>query len=372
MFDIFKKNAKIVLADGTEFCGTSIGAKGTTIGEVVFTTSMTGYLETLTDASYFGQLVLQTFPLIGNYKINSTDYEGKKPNLFGYIVKDLCNNPSNSNNDENLNKWLLKNNIVAIKDIDTRSLTKKIRDNGVLNAAITTDLTQNKTSLLEKINSFEIKDSVENVSTKKAILINSNEKSAKNILIAVLDFGVKLSIIKNLKKYAKKIVVLPYNTTKKEIASLNPNGIVLSNGPGDPQKNKEIIKNLKEIVKLKIPMFGICLGHQLLALCFNAKTKKLKYGHRGANHPVLDLEKNRVLITSQNHGYCVDAESLNSSFAKITHLNLNDSTCEGISYLNHPIFSVQFHPEASPGPLDSTFLFERFFELIEKTKIKLI
>lgn len=371
MFTNSEKAAKIVLADGTEFCGTSIGAKGTTIGELVFTTSMTGYLETLTDASYLGQIVLQTFPLIGNYKLNLKDSEGENPHLFGYIVKNLHQTPSNLKEKENLSSWLVKNKIVAIKDVKTRSLTKKIRDNGVLNAAITTEKIKNKDFLLEKINSFKIKNAVEKASTKKVKIINSKKKSAKNITIAVLDFGVKNSIIENLKKYAKKIVVLPFNSTKKEIISFKPNGILLSNGPGDPKENKQIIKNLKEIVELKIPMFGICLGHQLLALCFNAKTKKLKYGHRGANHPVLDLENNKVLITSQNHGYCVEAKSLNKNIAKITHLNLNDSSCEGISYLNYPAFSVQFHPEGCPGPLDSVFLFERFFKLINRSKIKL-
>ena len=360
MFTNFKKTAKIVLSDGTEYYGKSVGVKGTIIGEVVFNTSMTGYLETLTDASYYGQIVMQTFPLIGNYGVNFSDYEGKSSKVAGYVVKSLSENISNFNNEKNLKSWLEENKIVAIEGVDTRALTKKIRENGVLNGAITTEEIENKEEFLKEIKNFKIKNAVEKCSTKKIEILNSSEEKSQNITVCVLDYGVKNSIVKNILKHAKKVVVLPHNTKKEEIAKIKPDGIVLSNGPGDPKDCKELIENLKDIISLKIPIFGICLGHQLLALANNATTEKLKYGHRGANQPVLDLNLNKILITSQNHGFCVNKLSLNKNIAKISHINLNDESCEGIKYLNIPAFSVQFHPEACAGPLDTNFLFEDF------------
>ena len=368
MFTNSKKNAKLILSDGTKFEGKSLGEKGTTIGEIVFTTSMTGYLETLTDPSYYGQIVMQTFPLIGNYGVNFSDAEGEKPKLFGYIVKDCCQNPSNFRCEENLEKWLIENKIIAIKEIDTRKLTKLIRENGVLNGAITTEKIENDEEFLNKIRNFKIKDAIKNSSTKEIKVLTGNEE--KSNVICVLDFGVKKNIVNNLKKRAKKVILMPHNTRKKEIEEINPDGIVLSNGPGDPAENFEIIENLKELVTLKIPIFGICLGHQLLALAVGAKTKKLKYGHRGANQPVLDVSLNKILITSQNHGFSVLNSSVNEKIAKISHVNLNDGSCEGLKYLNTPAFTVQFHPEAAAGPLDSNFLFDEFFSLIEKSKTK--
>lgn len=368
MFTNSKKNAKLILSDGTKFEGKSLGKKGTTIGEIVFTTSMTGYLETLTDPSYYGQIVMQTFPLIGNYGVNFSDAEGEKPKLFGYIVKECCKTPSNFRCEESLEKWLVENNIIAIKEIDTRKLTKLIRENGVLNGAITTEKIENEEEFLNKIRNFKIKDAIKNCSTKKIKVLTGNEE--KTNIICVLDFGVKKNIVNNLKKRAKKVILMPHNTRKKEIEEINPDGIVLSNGPGDPAENFEIIENLKEIVALKIPIFGICLGHQLLALANGAKTKKLKYGHRGANQPVLDVSLNKILITSQNHGFSVLNSSVNEKIAKISHINLNDGSCEGLKYLNTPAFTVQFHPEAAAGPLDSNFLFDEFFSLIKKSKTK--
>ena len=370
MFSNSEKAAKLILADGTEFVGRSIGKEGTTIGEIVFTTSMTGYLETLTDASYFGQIVIQTFPLVGNYGINKKDYEGKKPWVNGYIVKNLCETPSNIGNEENLNSWLLKNEVVGIEGLDTRKLTKKIRENGVLNGAITTENIKNKEEFLEKIRNFKIKDAIKTTSTKEVEEIDSCYEGAKDLKICVFDFGIKKSIVENIKKRFKKVFVLPYNATKSDIEKINPDGIVLSNGPGDPEDNKEDIENLKEIEKLNIPIFGICMGHQLLALCNGFKTEKLKYGHRGANQPVLDLTVNKIKITSQNHGYCVVSDSVKEDVAKVSHVNVNDKTCEGLKYLKIPAFSVQFHPEASAGPKDTNFLFDRFLELVEKNKKK--
>ena len=294
-----RKIARIILNDGTELLGNSIGKEGTTIGEIVFSTSMTGYIETLTDKSYFGQIVVQTFPSVGNYGINKEDYEGEKPVLKGYIVKNCCQNPSNNREKENLNEWLIKNNIVGIEKIDTRFLTKKIRENGVLNGAITTEKIENKKALLEKINNFKIENAIEETSTKKIKIFENKENSAKNCVICLLDFGVKNSIVENLLKRATKVFLMPYNTTKEEIEKIKPNGIVLSNGPGDPKENLTIIENIKKITTLNIPIFGICMGHQLLALSNGAKTEKLKYGHRGCNQPVLDLKTGKISITSQ-------------------------------------------------------------------------
>ena len=310
MFTNSKKSATLILSDGTKFKGETLGKKGTTIGEIVFTTSMTGYLETLTDPSYYGQIVMQTFPLIGNYGVNFSDAEGEKPKLFGYIVKDCCKTPSNFRSKESLEEWLTKNNIIAIKGIDTRKLTKIIRENGVLNGAITTEEIENEKEFLKKIRNFKIKDAIKKCSTKETKILTCNEE--KTNVICLIDFGVKKNIITNLRKRAKKVVLMPYNTTKKEIERINPDGIVLSNGPGDPAENLEIIENLKEIISLKIPIFGVCLGHQLLAIANGAKTEKLKYGHRGANQPVLDASLNKILITSQNHGFSVLKNSMDA------------------------------------------------------------
>ncbi len=370
MFTKLKKPAKIILSDGTEYEGISIGKEGTRIGEIVFNTAMTGYLETLTDASYFGQIVMQTFPLVGNYGVNLADYEGRSPKVFGYIVKSICSNPSNFNNKEVLEKFLIDNNIVAIESVDTRSLTEKIREKGVLNCAITTEEIKNKEELLEKINDFKIINAVEKTSIKNKKQI-SGSNSSSNIVVCVLDFGVKRGIVKNLKQHAKEVIILPYNATKEDVKNIKPDGIVLSNGPGDPMDNKTIINNLKEIQSLNIPILGICLGHQLLAIANSFKTTKLKYGHRGANHPVLDLALNKILITSQNHGYCVDSNSIDENIAQMSHININDKTCEGIKYKNIPAFTVQFHPEACAGPQDSNFLFERFFSMIKSNSKKL-
>ena len=360
--------ARLILSDGSEFFGKSIGKKGTTIGEIVFTTTMTGYLETLTDPSYFGQIVVQTFPLIGNYGIDENDMESKKAWLSGYVVRDCCPKLSNFPSEKSLNDWLKKHEIVSIQGIDTRKLTKKIRQKGVMNCAITTEKNIDKPNILERIKKFKIQNAIQSVSTKsKQEYINKG----KNLKICLIDFGAKRNIIRNLLQRGAHVVVLPHNATAEQIASLNPDGIMLSNGPGDPSENVEIIDNLREIQKLKIPMFGICLGHQLLGLANGAKTTKLKYGHRGANQPVVDKTIGKTLITAQNHGYAIVEESLPSDIAMVSHYNANDKTCEGIEYKKIPAFTVQFHPEACAGPLDTNYLFDRFFRLIyENKKIK--
>lgn len=361
-----EKSARLIFSDGTVFEGVLLGAKGTVFGEVVFNTSMTGYVETLTDASYFGQIVVQTFPLIGNYGVSFKDFQSSRPWLNGYIVKSCCNNPSNSNCDLALKEWLIQNNIVAIKGLDTRQITKKIRENGVLNGAITTQDFDSYDEIVNEAKNFKIKNAVQTVSTKKIEILNKEE--GEDLTVCVLDFGVKKSIVKNLQKRFKKVILLPYNTKAEEIFKLDVDGIVLSNGPGDPKDNEEIIENLKEIQNLKKPIFGICLGHQLLAIANGAKTEKLKYGHRGANQPVIDLNDNKIYITSQNHGYYVLSSTLKKEVAKVYFSNLNDGSCEGIIYNKIPAFSVQFHPEAAAGPKDANFLFDEFLKLIKKTK----
>ena len=371
MFTIHKKNAKLILSDGTQYEGVSIGAKGTVFGEIVFNTSMTGYIETLTDASYFGQIVLQTYPLIGNYGVNVNDAEGKKPQLSGYVVKSCCNNPSNFRSELCLKDWLVLNKVVGIEGLDTRHLTKKIREQGVMNAAITTELNENEENIMKKIKEFKIKDAIKTVSTKSIQTMQNDDYDDRNFKICIIDFGTKENIIRNVKKLAKTVVLMPYNTTKEDILKIKPDGIVLSNGPGDPALNPNIIYNIKQIQSLNIPMFGICMGHQILALANGARTEKLKYGHRGANQPVLDINLNKILITSQNHGYCVIGSSIEKGIGTVSHINANDGSCEGIEYKNIPAFSVQFHPEAAAGPLDANFLFDNFFKLITKYKNKL-
>lgn len=375
-----KTIARLILSDGTEFVGYSLGAKGTVIGEIVFTTGMTGYLETLTDPSYFGQIVIQTFPLIGNYGINESDTESEKPWLSGYIIRDCCNKPSNFRSKMSLDEWLESKGIVSIQGIDTRQLTKKIREKGVMNGAIIAGENVDKEELLTKIRNFQIKDAVKTVSISKKLsccdsdfdyvegLPRRFKGEKRKFKICLMDFGAKKNILRSLAERGADLVVVPYNTTAEQIKEINPDGIMLSNGPGDPMENTCVIENLKKIQELKIPIFGICLGHQLLALANGAKTEKLKYGHRGANQPVVDLQIDRTLVTTQNHGYAVIGNSIFDEIGFVSHYNANDKTCEGIEYRKIPAFTVQFHPEACAGPQDTDYLFDRFFDLIDKNK----
>ena len=361
-------NAYLILQDGTLFEGKSIGFEGTTIGETVFTTGMTGYLETLTDPSYFGQIVTQTFPLIGNYGVIPEDFESKKPWVKGYIVRELCDKPSNFRCEQDLNTFLKQHNIIGISGIDTRALTKKLRESGVMNGMIISGVNKkpdvNK-KLLEKISEYKIEKAVETVSTKNEESFN-HTKPANDYKIVLWDFGAKENILRELLKRGCDVKVVPSNTTAKDILSYNPDGLMLSNGPGDPAENTEIIREIKNICDYgKLPVFGICLGHQMLALANGASTSKLKYGHRGGNHPVKDTQTGRVYITSQNHGYAVENTSLPQT-AKMSFFNVNDGTVEGIDYLNIPAFSVQFHPEACGGPHDTNFLFDRFMQMIKR------
>ncbi|NLT08248.1 MAG: glutamine-hydrolyzing carbamoyl-phosphate synthase small subunit [Ruminococcus sp.] len=357
LFNMGEK-AYLMLADGQVFEGRSFGAKGTVIGEVVFTTGLTGYQETLTDPSYYGQIVTQTFPLIGNYGVNSQDNESAKSYVTGYIVREWCNAPSNFRCEGNINDFLKEHNIVGINGIDTRRLTRTIREVGVMNGVITTeDVYAKKDELLEKIKAFSVKDAVKSVTNTETLTYEPEEKKYRVVLF---DFGYKRNIRQELIKRGCEVVVVPANTTAEQVKDLDPDGIMLSNGPGDPAENVEIIENIKDIEKLGIPIFGICLGHQLMALANGGRTEKLKYGHRGANQPVIDLESGLTYVTSQNHGYAVIGDSIDPSVGHVSHINANDKTCEGIRYTSVNAFTVQFHPEAHGGPLDTAYLFDEF------------
>ena len=347
------KTAYLILENGTVFKGTSFGYEGEALGEIVFTTSMTGYLETLTDPSFFGQIVVQTFPLIGNYGVIPEDFESPECHVKGYIVREWCQDPSNFRSEGDLDTFLKEKKIPGLCGIDTRKLTKIVRECGVMNGkiAFSNEITP---QLLETLKNYEIVEAVSSVSCKEKKEIKAENEKYKVLL---WDFGAKANITKCLLKRNCSVLAVPYNTTAEEIIALKPDGIMLSNGPGDPKENTAVIQEIRKLYSSGIPIFGICLGHQLLALANGAETKKLKYGHRGGNQPVLALEEEAVFVTSQNHGYYVVSESL-PDYARTTFINVNDKTCEGITYENQPVFSVQFHPEASAGPLDSGFLFD--------------
>ena len=360
--------ALLILADGTIFEGKAMGATGSTIGETVFTTGMTGYLETLTDPSYYGQIVTQTFPLIGNYGNIPVDYESKKSWVRGYVVRELCDQPSNFRCSGQLNDFLKAQGIIGICGIDTRALTKRLRESGVMNGMIVSGKNADKfnpTEVLEKIKDYKIEHAIERVQNEK----NNYSDNGINVNslhhVVLFDFGAKLNIQRELEKRGCRVTVVPYDTTAEEVIKMQPDGIMLSNGPGDPAENTGVIEEIRKLCDYaKIPIFGICLGHQMLALARGCKTCKLKYGHRGGNHPCKDTESGRVYITSQNHGYAVENTSL-PPYAKMSFFNVNDGTVEGITYTDIPAFSVQFHPEACGGPHDTNFLFDNFIKLME-------
>ncbi|MCR5698580.1 MAG: carbamoyl phosphate synthase small subunit [Treponemataceae bacterium] len=368
--------AFLILADGTVFEGHSIGAKGKTIGETVFTTGMTGYLETLTDPSYYGQIVTQTFPLIGNYGVIDQDFESRKCWVKGYIVREMCDKPSNFRCGGNLDEYLKKQGIVGICGIDTRALTKKLRDAGVMNGMIVSGeefCSDIDPETIKKIKAYKIEQAVESVQGSSVLDAQSGMADATSCerRVALFDFGAKANIQRELEKRGCKVTVVPCDTKAEKILEMQVDGVMLSNGPGDPAENTSIINEINKLCEWnktnggQLPIFGICLGHQMLSLARGAKTTKLKYGHRGGNHPVKDVESGRVYITSQNHGYAVETDSL-PDFARQTFYNVNDGTCEGVEYKDIPAFSVQFHPEACGGPHDTNFLFDRFVKMMEK------
>ena len=398
------RKAYLVLANGRVFEGVGFGAQGFALGEAVFTTGMNGYLETLTDPSYFGQIAVQTFPLIGNYGVITDDFESSDVHVRAYVVRSFCDEPSNFRSRGKLDEFLAKQGIVAICGVDTRALTKVLRETGVMNAAVfwgqgesaskaakALSSDEDKARLLHKIASYKIKGAVESVTCSaskieqsasqvfaqsalyRAVPVKSDgtkltleaaHKIGQGKRVVLWDFGAKANIRRELLKRGFDVTVLPATTTAKDILSLSPDGVMLSNGPGDPKDNGEIIAEIKKLVSSGTPIFGICLGHQLLALAMGANTIKLKYGHRGANQPVKQLFTGRVYISSQNHGYAVENESLPLG-AVLSFVNTNDGTCEGVVYTKAPAFSVQFHPEACSGPLDTGFLFDEFAHLME-------
>lgn len=355
--------AYLILENGTVFEGKAFGAEKETTGELVFTTAMTGYLETLTDPSYYGQVVIQTFPLIGNYGVIPADFESDSPSLKGYIVREWCQVPSNFRCEGDLDTFLKESGIPGIYGIDTRALTRIVREYGVLNCKISysPDVTKEE---LDEIKNYVITEAVESTTIKEKEHFDA-ENGDLNVVL--MDFGAKHNIGRELVKRGCNLTVVPAHTTADEIKAMNPDGVMLSNGPGDPSDNTEIIAELKKLCDFGIPTFGICLGHQLLALSQGAKTEKLKYGHRGANQPAKEVETGRVYITSQNHGYAVVSDSMPEN-SKVSFVNGNDNTCEGVNYTNMPAFSVQFHPEACGGPHDTAFLFDRFIELMKNNR----
>lgn len=357
--------ARLVLEDGTVFKGKAFGATGERYGEVVFNTSMTGYQEIITDPSYKGQIVAMTYPLIGNYGINEEDIESRHPFIEGFVVKEYSKIASNWRAKGSLGDYFRKNGILGIEGIDTRALTLHIRQAGAMKAVLSTGDPDTKELVQKARDSQGLVgvDLVKAVTCKKPYVWSRLRNSRYKVV--VLDCGVKYNILRKLAEHKCRVVVVPAGTQAGEILKMKPDGLVLSNGPGDPAAVKYVIDTTRSLIG-KIPIFGICLGQQMLGLAFGGKTYKLKFGHHGANHPVKDLRTGKVSITVQNHGFCVDVDSLNKKEIEITHINLNDRTLEGIRHKKLPIFSVQFHPEASAGPHDAQYLFGEFITMMEK------
>lgn len=354
------EKAYIVLEDGTVFEGKRFGSSQNMIGELVFSTGMCSYTETLTDPSYAGQIVMQTFPIIGNYGVIHEDFEGKSA-VRGYVVREYSKTPSNFRSDGEINDFLIANGIPGIYGIDTRELTKIIRERGVMNAYICDEVPTD----LSEIKNYKIENAVESVTSKDFETYLSTSPDGEKYFVVLVDYGAKKNIIRSLCKRGCKVRVVPSTTEAEEILALCPDGVMLSNGPGDPAENVFCIEQIKMLMR-KVPIFGICLGHQLMALANGAKTEKLKYGHRGGNQPVRDITTGRTYITSQNHGYAVVSDSI--SGGTLRYVNANDGTCEGIDYKDKNAFSVQFHPEACGGPHDTEFLFDRFIDMMKGGK----
>lgn len=366
--------AIVALEDGKIFEGTSFGSPGESVGEVVFNTSMTGYQEILTDPSYSSQIVTLTYPLIGNYGINDADIESSRIQVRGLLVREACSYPSNFKSQKTLADYLKENTIIGIEGIDTRALTRHIRLRGAMKAALWAgEEKMRPDDLVDKARAWHGLvgvDCVKDVTCAKPYLWNPQKETYEYHVVAI-DYGIKYNILRILDALGCKITVIPASTDADTIKKLNPDGIFLSNGPGDPAAVTYAIDTIKKLLGHK-PIFGICLGHQLIALATGAKTYKLKFGHRGANHPVRNIKTGAVEITSQNHGFCVEIESLpKNTSTKMTHINLNDQTCEGLEDIERKFFCVQYHPEAAPGPHDSAYLFEQFISLMKEERKKL-
>jgi carbamoyl-phosphate synthase small subunit len=354
--------ARLLLQDGTIFTGKAFGAEGDSVGEVVFNTGITGYQEVLSDPSYCGQIVTMTYPLIGNYGITRDDFESVRPFIHGFVVRQHELAPSNWRAEFTLDSLLKEYGIIGISDIDTRMLTRRIRHHGVMKGILTTS-NKRVEELMEQLNATPLMtDQVSRVSTKSVFSAPGTKER-----VVLVDFGAKSGIIRDLTKRGCDVVVVPQDATAEQIRRLSPDGVLLSNGPADPKDVPHAVEMIRELLGT-IPIFGICLGHQLFALACGADTGKLKFGHRGGNHPVKDLASGRCYITSQNHGYTVVEESVAGTELEVTHINNNDGTIEGLKHKKHAAFSVQYHPEAAPGPFDSSYLFDEFLDLIRKYK----
>ena len=352
--------AYLILEDGSVYEGENVGACKEAVSEIVFNTSMTGYLEVMTDPSYAGQAVVMTYPLIGNYGICYEDMESDRPWIDGLIVRELSEVASNFRNEDSIQNFLIKNNIPCICGIDTRDLTKRLREHDTMNGFITVDSSFVVEKILQRIKEYSVKGVVKRTGKKETYILPGKGKR-----VVLIDFGAKKNIARQLQKRGCEVIVVPCDTKAKEILELKPDGIMLSNGPGDPKENVDIIKEIKKLYDTDIPIFAICLGHQLMALATGANTYKLRYGHRGGNHPVKDLETGRTYISSQNHGYAVDESTLDKNICVPAFVNVNDGTNEGLRYINKKIFTVQYHPEACPGPRDSSYLFDKFIKMME-------
>lgn len=360
------KKAYLLLADGTRFEGNAVGHEGRSIAEVVFNTGMAGYQEVLTDPSYYGQTVCMTYPLIGNYGINFEDYESHKSWVSGFIMREISEHPSNWRCKLTLDEYLKNQKVVGLTGIDTRRLTRILRSSGVMNGIIYTEGYEPTEIELAQMKEYAVRDAVKAVSCHEQVVCPS--EGGTKYRIALLDFGVKYNIERELCKRGCEVTTIPGMTDVETIIKGGFDGVMLSNGPGDPAENVEIVENLKKLLDTGIPIFGICLGHQLLSLAIGAKTEKLKYGHRGVNHPVKDLDTDRTYITSQNHGYAVVGDTVDPKLARVRYVNLNDGTVEGIEHIGRPVFTVQYHPEVCPGPMDTSYLFDIFISNIEKHK----
>ena len=362
-----RTKAVLVLEDGRTFAGTSFGAEGESFGEMVFNTSMSGYQEILTDPSYAGQIVCMTYPLIGNYGVNEEDVESRRPWVEGFVVREASRIASNYRSTMSLQDYLRKNNIIGIEHVDTRALVRHIRDKGAMRAGISTIETDSKV-LLEKI-----LGSPEMAKRELASTVTANENydflsaGDEKYHIVAYDFGVKTNSLREFAKHGCRVTVVSSDTPADQVMALKPDGIFLSNGPGDPAAMAKVVEEIKKLTQTQVPMFGICLGHQLIGEAFGGSTYKLKFGHRGGNQPIKDLTTGKIEITSHNHGFAVDADTLPAE-VEVTHINLNDHTVAGLRHKTLPVFSVQYHPESAPGPHDSEYLFQRFVELMDLSR----
>lgn len=361
MNNTHRPKARLILESGLVFQGTGFGATGQRFGEVVFNTGMTGYQEILTDPSYYGQIVTMTYPLIGNYGINVDDVESRHPHVRGFVVREFCEFPSHFKQTESLEDYLKEHNVIGISGVDTRQLTKAIRSEGAMRAVITTSDTPTQ-ELLAGMHEGSIVDAVKSVTTQTVY-----RSPGAGFRVVLIDYGMKSGILRGLLRRGCDVIVVPATSTAKEILSWHPHGVMLSNGPGNPEDVPFAVETLRGLLG-QVPIFGICLGHQLLALACGARTKKMKFGHRGSNHPVKNLLTGRVDITAQNHGYMVDADSLQGTPLALTHVNLNDGTVEGLAHKTLPAFCVQYHPEARPGPTDANGLFDDFVDMMKSVQ----